>query len=77
MRSDFVFGFEIVSERVGVADVGDLEATKENFTPELPMPPFIADVLGERDLIVIADAFAGGKIRTLLSNWKEIGAVTE
>src|SRR5258707_14765511 len=74
---DFVFRFEIVRERVGVADIWDLKSGEENLAPELPMPPLVADVFSESDLVVVADVFAGGKIRTLFSNRKEVSAVTE
>src|SRR6266481_4188192 len=51
-----VFRFEIVRERVGVADVRNLKAGEEDFAPKLPVTPLVTDILGESDLIVITDA---------------------
>src|SRR5215475_6725813 len=63
---DFVFCFQVIHERVGVANVRHLIAGEENFAPNLPMPPLVTDVLYESDLIVITNAFSGGEIGALL-----------
>src|ERR1051326_7651115 len=75
LRRDFVFRLEIIRERVRVADVRNLKACEKNLAPKLPMPPLVAEVLGEGDLIVIPNAFASGKSRALFCNRKEISAL--
>src|SRR6266481_1781407 len=77
LRCDFVFCFEVVREGVGVADIWNLKAGEENFTPKLPVAPLVTDVFGESDLVVVADAFARRKGGALFRNRKEVGAVAK
>ena len=57
---EFVFGFEEVTEGVGVADVGDGEAGADDFRPELPVVPGVADVSCDGSLGEVTGAATGG-----------------
>ena len=61
LRSNFVFGFKIVGEGVGVADPRDFKARFEKFRPQLQPMPCKRGVLSKKQLAVVADAATGWK----------------
>src|SRR5436190_1598214 len=61
LRSDFVFRFEVVGERVGISNAGHLEARLVKLRPELEMMPCEGDILSQNDLAIVANPAARRK----------------
>jgi hypothetical protein len=59
LRGEFVFSFNVIGERVGVADPRNLKANLVKLRPKLKMVIGITDILANKKLMIIADVFSG------------------
>ncbi|PYL08666.1 MAG: hypothetical protein DME34_04100 [Verrucomicrobia bacterium] len=79
LRSNFVFGFKIVGEVVGVADPRHFKARFEKLRPQLQSVPGKGDVLPENELAVVANAATSWKCGRSFRKqiWPRTGGETE
>src|ERR1035441_4306305 len=57
-RSDLISGLEVISQHIGIPNVGNFKSSQKHLAPKLPMVPSVADVIIEGDFVVIIKALS-------------------
>src|ERR1017187_8766654 len=57
-RSNLVSGLEVISQHIGISNIGNFKSRQKHLAPKLPVVPGIADIIVQDDFVVIIESFA-------------------